>query len=425
MKKSKVLTMAVLIFALLLGSVYSAYAAPEGMLPVRATFEEAAGVVSWDDEQRVVYIVLEDSFIVFFADGEQAIVNGQPVELQDGITIYQDMSFITMDDLLTALSVVAEQAAPSHVHPEETPRGGVITGALHRIEYGDNVVYLFGSLHGEREGWFPLAYEVEAAMRRSDVFAFETDFTDFAAMVEAVGRAAWLPDDLTLDDILTPEEVETYINALRTFGITDENLGDIQRENPVFVSLMFSQMLMLELADDIEAGLTQNVDSYVLSFAQQFDLPLIFLEPVEQQVTILYLPPVDVIAHVARTMPTMDELLEGFAEADEIGFSLDDMATAYETNDLYLLSDMLAPLLVYAQEDIFIAYQRDILYNFRSTYYAEGILSLLQETEQPTTFFVTVGISHIMRSWAGEGFTDIVEQLKLSDITSLIITPLF
>jgi hypothetical protein len=58
-------------------------------------------------------------------------------------------------------------------------------------------------------------------------------------------------------------------------------------------------------------------------------------------------------------------------------------------------------------------YMREIISNYRSTYYANAIAWLLRETEEPTTFFAAVGISHVIRSAGGEEFTDIVEQLGL------------
>ena len=62
---------------------------------------------------------------------------------------------------------------------------------------------------------------------------------------------------------------------------------------------------------------------------------------------------------------------------------------------------------------------REVIGNWRSTYFANEIARLLRETGEPTTFFVAVGLSHINRSGAGEGFTDIVEQLELAGFTAV------
>ncbi|MCL2204803.1 MAG: TraB/GumN family protein [Defluviitaleaceae bacterium] len=417
--RKKALTM-VLILSMVFSAAVGVYAAPQGeRVPIRATFEEAAAQVNWSGTDRSIHITLEGNSIVFFTGSTNAFVNGQPITLQDSIIIIQGRAFITTSDLFTIIQTIEAQAAPSHVHGAEVPQGGVITGALHRIEYGGNVVYLFGSMHAGRYGWFPLAYSVESAMRRADIFAFEADLSD-PAMLEAMAAATFLPDGVTLDDLLTPEEVEAYISALLSFGIPEESLVDIQRENPVFLSLLITQLFLLEAADNLEMDTTQTVDFYVMSFAEAQNLPIIFLEPVEQQIRLLYLPPNDVIAHVARNFPTLDELLRELTEAAELGYDLNGMAAMYEINDLAALTNLTA--LTLASEDILIKYHRDMLYNFRSTYYANEILRLLRETQEPTTFFVTVGVSHIIRSWAGEAFTDIVAQLALRGVEAV---PLF
>jgi len=67
-------------------------------------------------------------------------------------------------------------------------------------------------------------------------------------------------------------------------------------------------------------------------------------------------------------------------------------------------------------ENEFTRYMIEVLMNFRSTYYAERIAELLQDTDEPTTFFVAVGISHVIRE--GEHLTNIVEQLELRGITA-------
>ena len=42
----------------------------------------------------------------------------------------------------------------------------------------------------------------------------------------------------------------------------------------------------------------------------------------------------------------------------------------------------------------------------------DKIARLLRETEEPTTFFIAVGLSHVIRSKIGEGFTDIANSMR-------------
>ena len=147
--------------------------------------------------------------------------------------------------------------------------------------------------------------------------------------------------------------------------------------------------------------------------ALELERPIIALESMEQQLDILYNIPLDATLDLIMSIPllTMEEWVEIVIDSVEAG--MDDLADAYEINDIALLIQLVTEPLLQDIDSAFIAYQIERLYNWRSTYYANEIARLLQETEEPTTFFVAVGISHIVRSIGSEEFTDIVQQLEL------------
>ena len=95
-----------------------------------------------------------------------------------------------------------------------------IHGLLTRIEYGDNVAYIMGSMHMGRPHWFPLAGVVEDAMRRADVFAFEFDFTlrDDPLVMVGLQEHLLLPQGMTLLDVLTPQGLENFFDFLEIFS---------------------------------------------------------------------------------------------------------------------------------------------------------------------------------------------------------------
>ncbi|MCL2855689.1 MAG: S41 family peptidase [Defluviitaleaceae bacterium] len=72
-----------------------------GFIPVRAIFEELGGIVTWDAEERVIHIAIDDVAIVLFANQALAYVNGSVVALQDGVVLWQDRSFISETDLMS------------------------------------------------------------------------------------------------------------------------------------------------------------------------------------------------------------------------------------------------------------------------------------------------------------------------------------
>jgi len=297
---------------------------------------------------------------------------------------------------------------------EEIEAGGSgIYGAIHRVEYGDNVVYLFGTLHGGREEWFPLADVVEDAMRRADIFATEIDFFNAEAMEAAMMDVVLLPDGQSWVDILPREAYEHLVYVVETYGESYEYMRNI---NPAVIVSTITLQLAESLVDNFEIGATiddLSVDGYVQGVALELGRPIIGLESVEQQMNIAFNLPADALVDLIMNFFPMEEMMEYLENSEEM--SLGEMVYLYETNNLTALADGFA-LITSVEATIdspYGIYMREIVMNYRSTYYANVIAGLLRETEEPTTFFVAVGLSHVIRARGGEEFTDIVEQLEL------------
>ena len=158
-----------------------------------------------------------------------------------------------------------------------------------------------------------------------------------------------------------------------------------------------------------------SVDSYITDVAQELGLPIIGLESIEQQSDILFNPPLEVMLAMIMDLGSPFEMVTYLFESDEL--MMDDLVILYETNNFQAINDSFARTMGIEADDPFVVYMREIVSNWRSTYYADEIARLLRETSDPTTFFVAVGLSHINRSGAGEEFTDIVEQLELAGFT--------
>ena len=72
-----------------------------GLIPVRDFFEQEAGAtVVWDSAQRSINISIGDDTVVILTDQPLAFVGETPVQLQDGIVLWQGIAFITEADLL-------------------------------------------------------------------------------------------------------------------------------------------------------------------------------------------------------------------------------------------------------------------------------------------------------------------------------------
>lgn len=123
-----------------------------------------------------------------------------------------------------------------------------------------------------------------------------------------------------------------------------------------------------------------------------------------------------VIAVAAVVVYFATDLFDGSNGYETLGE--DDESALYEDSLYNDLEAMIQGMEITdeALENEFTRYMVEVLMNFRSTYYAERIAGLLQDTDEPTTFFVAVGISHVIRE--GDHLTNIVEQLDLCGTTA-------
>ena len=292
---------------------------------------------------------------------------------------------------------------------EAPPLGSNITGAIHRVVYGGNVAYLFGTIHLSMEHWFPLADVVEDALLRADVVLVEvveialgTDYMA-AAMMEFM----FLPDGQTWAEFLPEDAYSHLVALLPEWGMVYEAVNTM---NPALLAYSWSLGLTMGLAD-AAIDLEFSVDSYIAEAALSLGLPVIGLENIEQQMEIGFNPPMDVMVAMVMNLSSPLAMMAEIIESDEL--LVDDLARLYENNDFQAMIDSWARVMDPEYDHIFVTYMREVISNWRSTYFANEIARLLRETAEPTTFFVAVGLSHIIRSSAGEGFTDIVQQLTL------------
>ena len=111
MKKTKSVIVA-LVLALIMAIPAVAFAQPtpqdNGLIPIRAFFEDLGGIVEWQGEDRSIHIAIDGGIVVLFAEQTAAHVNGVAVTLQDGVSIWQDTSFISESDIMLLLASFIE-----------------------------------------------------------------------------------------------------------------------------------------------------------------------------------------------------------------------------------------------------------------------------------------------------------------------------
>ncbi|MCL2250151.1 MAG: TraB/GumN family protein [Oscillospiraceae bacterium] len=276
-----------------------------------------------------------------------------------------------------------------------------ITGALHRVEYGDNVAYLFGTMHASRPNWFPLADIVEDALRRSNVLAIEFTTLEMSGneIRNVIRNVTYLPDEERWYDIFSADVYEHLVETIQTWNV---RFG--RSMNPVHIMFHAENMLSFDLAN---LSRFNTVDSYLEGVARALEIPIIGLATMEQQVSLLYNVPFDVMLDKIAKFMSREE----FAEAFTYSPNLIDLAEFYENNDFVSINEITR---IDPQCCLYCTYIVEVLFKYRTTNFANQVIRLLQETEEPTTFFVGIGFSHIIGSGRSDEFTDIVELLELA-----------
>ncbi|MCL2356435.1 MAG: TraB/GumN family protein [Defluviitaleaceae bacterium] len=341
--------------------------------------------VDWDETYSVV--------ILTSPEGEQYFV---PTIDEPGIFIENGRVYI--------LLVYAE--AFFGLSPDAPPVNPGLHGMLTRVTHGENTAYIFGSMHTSRPHWFPLADIAEAAMRRADVFAFEVDMLEMfdlsGEQIQAITEMRTLPDGKTLEDILSPEDFEYFLDALETYAIWGITYERVKHLTPIALFSTISEIAMTLLGADP----VLSVDLYISNFADERDLPIIGLNTIMREVELMFDIPLEIQAETLVGFPDFQTLLAGY---DDIG-----LLEIYEAQDIETIRELLRLTAEMQELDAFTRYRNHIDFYVRCNIFADEIARLLTETDEPTTFFVTVGIAHIV-GCCGSGGGIVLQLLRDMD----------
>ena len=261
-------------------------------------------------------------------------------------------------------------------------RNSQIHGALSYVQYGYNRAYIFGSMHVGNPDFFPLAQIVEDAMRRADAFAFEYDLSldDTLEGIMAALYFMFLPEGETLATYLSPDVHAHVVEILSTFYYIDYEDVNIFRP-----SVIETLMLYFEVAPNVGVYAEYSVDDYVFEFALDAGLPILGLVPMEHQMTIAFAPPHEVLEASILLWTDRNTMVE----------QTRNLVDAYAAQDMDAIRNMISV----ADADLTnpaIAFEVDVFMTQRTSEFAHEIDRLLRETTEPTTFFITIGIAHLL-----------------------------
>lgn len=270
--------------------------------------------------------------------------------------------------------------------PQETKDGSHIHGFLSRIEYGENAAYIIGSMHLGRPDWFPLAPMVQEAKSRSDIFAFEVDFglMDETEVADHMMQFAVLPDNQTLKDFLPDDVFNHFYAMIETFpNITFEML---ERFTPAFASYFIA---LVEAMPLMGVETDYSVDMHIMDFAKDNNKPVIGLNDIFREFDLTFDWPKEVQISALAEFADFETFAE---EVSEMG-----LADAYDAQDAeWIYREAILPLRESAEESVYGQFMFDSILLERCVIFAEEIERLLRETEEPTTFFITIGAAHVL-----------------------------
>jgi len=286
-----------------------------------------------------------------------------------------------------------------------------IHGLISVVEYGGNRAYIMGSIHIGREDWYPLSPVVEAAMDSADVFAFEIDLgasggpcicgeciheCDYHADADEcmclLMDMMFFPEGTTLADFLPADVYEIFMENLNTFPVYAEAFAPLR---PTTVS----EFILYEIvAPALGLSSEHSIDMYVFNRAQGLSRPTIGLTCFNAHVAFISGMPDEYQIATARYFSDFDTALE----------EVEELAHIYETQDIEALIQAVTTGLAEAYEAYaagelsagglgLARYWHYTVGNYRSAFFARQVADLLTQTEEPTTFFVTVGIAHLTR----------------------------
>lgn len=153
-------------------------------------------------------------------------------------------------------------------------------GALFKIQRNGHTAYLFGTIHVGNVAFFPLAPQVMEALAQSSRLAIEIDTADTETVNRLIQRYALYSNDSASAENM-PNALSQQIHILlKKYRIAS---SDVVRMKPW---LLASVLTSEEYAKN-GFSKEQGVDNYLSNYARAHNQPLVGLESVEYQLSLL------------------------------------------------------------------------------------------------------------------------------------------
>lgn len=250
-------------------------------------------------------------------------------------------------------------------------------GALFKVTGKDNTLYLYGTIHAGKPGYYPLEPRIRDAMAAAPRLVLEIDVArDPAAVMAAFQQHGMFAPGSPGYAGLAPERRLRIETALKAQGVDPAAVAPLKP---------WMLMTMLAMGDLVKLGAdpTLGVDAHLAGLARG-KIPIAELETAQYQVALLDRLPIEMqwklleetLEHMAsgQQLKETRELLDAYERADQA--ALDRIAHRIETD-----SDLIAK------------FTREVILDERNGPMADKVASLLA---QENNAVVAVGLLHLL-----------------------------
>lgn len=244
---------------------------------------------------------------------------------------------------------------------------------LWRYAANDSIVYLAGSIHILKPGFYPLPRQFEDAFARSDRLVFEVDTKQVpAAQMQALSlKYASLPKGQSLNALLGQTAFAALGETLGAYGV---DLTLFNHLKPNFITQQLAVLALMSIGYNPDAGL----EAYFRR--KRGDRPILQLESVDFQLDLLFNAPL--ATQVQMTEATLSQMSD-FERVTA------DLVTAWLSGDD---ASFIAATEAQTGETPALKAFSEALIERRNHGMANTLTGYLQ---QPGTYFVLIGAAHL------------------------------
>lgn len=178
--------------------------------------------------------------------------------------------------LATALAV-----APAFAQAPKSALAPAASGSayLWEVKSMSGTVYLYGTVHAGKPGWYPLPPQVEKAVNDSSVLVVEADVTNMQAMVKSTGSMMYSPPD-SLEKHVKPEDYARFRKLVGKYAIPESQVVQLKP---------FMAVSMLVFQEWAKLGYLPQygIDIYLITKAKGEGKKIVEIEGMDTQIMLM------------------------------------------------------------------------------------------------------------------------------------------